>query len=256
MMKFKITSIIIIVLVIFYLVSCSFYKKNQVNCTNSYSFLSVDSLPENEYFPDPFKKYDGSKVAEMSEWPCQREYLKEILYYYLWGTIPPKPTFKDLSYTLVSDTDFVIPSSEVSALKLIYKATIIRNSKSLSFDIAVWRPVEIKRYPTLIQNFRALENHPYAGEEAIKRGYIFVQYNRTQVAPDDPLNTDRQQGIFPLYPEYSFGTIAAWAWTAQLVIDILDDLGILDMDGYFGSICASVFGVVSASDSGPNCAII
>ncbi len=26
--------------------------------------------------------------------------------------------------------------------------------------------------------------------------------------------------------------------------------------GYFGSICASVFGVVSASDSGPNCAII
>ena len=27
-------------------------------------------------------------------------------------------------------------------------------------------------------------------------------------------------------------------------------------DGYFGSICASVFGVVSASDSGPNCAII
>ena len=26
--------------------------------------------------------------------------------------------------------------------------------------------------------------------------------------------------------------------------------------GYFGSICASVFGVVSASDSGLNCAII
>ena len=59
---------------------------------------------------------------------------------------------------------------------------------------------------------------------------MFVQYNRMQIAPDDPSNADRQHGIFTLYPEYEFCTIAAWAWAVQPVIDVLENLGILDMD--------------------------
>ena len=69
-----------------------------------------------------------------------------------------------------------------------------------------------------------------AMEEGVRRGYILVEYQRTEVAPDDGSNADRHAGIFRLYPEYDFYTIAAWAWAYQPVIDVLDKIGVVDMD--------------------------
>jgi len=56
-----------------------------------------------------------------------------------------------------------------------------------------------------------------------------VEFNRREVAPDSASNANRKEGIFPLYPEYDFYTIAAWAWAYQPVIDVLDRLGVVDM---------------------------
>ena len=58
---------------------------------------------------------------------------------------------------------------------------------------------------------------------------MVVEFERTEVAPDKPSNVNRKQGIFPLYPEYDFYTIVAWAWAYQPVIDVLDQLGVVDM---------------------------
>jgi len=66
--------------------------------------------------------------------------------------------------------------------------------------------------------------------EGVRRGYALVEFERGEVAPDERSNVDRKEGIFRLYPEYDFHTIAAWGWAYQPVIDALDRLGIIDMD--------------------------
>ena len=59
---------------------------------------------------------------------------------------------------------------------------------------------------------------------------MYVHIRRKTVAPDKPENINKQQGIFRLYPEYDWYTIAAWAWSFQVVIDVIEDMGLLDPD--------------------------
>ena len=63
--------------------------------------------------------------------------------------------------------------------------------------------------------------------QAVSRGYLLCKFNRNEVAFDGRDNRDT--GVFPLYPEYDWGTIAAWAWAHGLVADALDRLGLVDM---------------------------
>jgi hypothetical protein len=67
-----------------------------------------------------------------------------------------------------------------------------------------------------------------AAQEAINRGYLLCKFRREDLAADRPEN--RNEGVFPLYPEYDWGTIAVWAWGHQVVLDALDQLGYANLD--------------------------
>ena len=196
-----------------------------------YDFPPVGSLPDNLRMPDPFKKPDGTRVASLSEWPRQRVYLKALLQHYLYGRVPPRPTGAELSFARISDGTYAVPNSTMEGRKQGYRITISRNTRTQSFRFTLWRPVEAKRYPTLINNHpeHSPANPGFSMAEGLRRGYMVVEFERTEVAPDKPGNASREQGIFPLYPEYDFYTIAAWAWAYQPVIDVLDQLGVVDM---------------------------
>ena len=200
-----------------------------------WEFPAVDQLPDNPMMPDPFKKPDGTRVASFAEWPEQRAYLKATLEHYLNGTVPPRPTGQELSFVRTSNLAYSPPGSTIPGRKQGYRVTISRNSLTHSFTFNLWRPEEPKRYPTLINNFREHSNatnppEPFSMAEGVRRGYMVVEFNRTEVAPDDASNANRTQGIFPLYPEYDFYTIAAWGWAYQVVIDVLDQIGVVDMN--------------------------
>jgi len=197
----------------------------------SYHFPPVDSLPDNPYLPDPFKKVDGTRVTSRSEWPEHRAYLRAMLEHYLYGRVPPRPKGDELSFVQISDESYTPPGSSIQGRKQKYRITISRNSLTQSFHFTLWRRAEKKRYPTLINNAPE-HGHPnptYSMAEGVRRGYMVVEYERTEVAPDDRSNADRHAGIFRLYPEYDFYTIAAWGWAYQPVIDVLDQLGVIDM---------------------------
>lgn len=217
-------------LMLLYAFSMCVFKRNQTAA--DYKFLPVDSLQDNPVMPDPFKKPDGTRVGSLEEWPEQRTYLKALLQYYLYGHVPPKPTKEELSLTRLSDDEFIPPGSSVKGRKQVYRVTINRNSLSHSFHFNLWRPEGKKRYPTLINNYmRPQSTQPdYSWEEGVRRGYMVVVFHRKEVAPDEKENADRSEGIFPLYPEYDFFTIAAWAWAYQVIIDVLDELEVIDID--------------------------
>ena len=196
-----------------------------------YIFPPVEQLADNANMPDPFKKPDGSRVSNLAEWPQQREYLKAMLQHYLYGHLPPKPAGAELTFERTLDESYSPTNTTIQGRKQRYRITISRNGLTHSFGFNLWRPADSKRYPTLINNFPEHSKAAalFSMAEGVRRGYLVAEYDRTEIAPDDPKNTDRHAGIFRLYPEYDFYTIGAWAWAYQPVIDVLDQLGLADM---------------------------
>lgn len=161
-----------------------------------------------------------------------------MLAHYQYGRMPPRP--KRIEVEKVSAANIF----DNGSVEERYKLTINRNGKSLSFRMALVRPADQSRRPVIVKNCSALFDPDALGEGhrgrataqrdrnaarmAVERGYILCKFIRTDIAADEKDN--RSTGVFPLYPEYDWGTIAAWAWAHQLVVDALDRLGYADMN--------------------------
>jgi hypothetical protein len=52
---------------------------------------NAPAVTSNAKLPDPFKKYNGSRIASKSEWRCQRQEILKQVESSIYGTKPPKP---------------------------------------------------------------------------------------------------------------------------------------------------------------------
>ena len=191
----------------------------------SYEFKPVQKLKMQHGLPDPFLKPDGKRLTSKEEWEEQRQYIKSMLVHYQYGEMPPTP--KDV---IVKET----LSEEIykgTAIRKLYTLTLKRNGKSFDFRFGLIKPKGNGPFPVIIKNDREINQIPdEINLDAIKRGYIMCQYIRTDLSLDDKnLELTRNNGVFPLYPEYNWGTIAAWAWGYQLIIDYFEKLDFIDI---------------------------
>jgi hypothetical protein len=196
-------------------------------------FPNAENLPVHKGMPDPFIMSDGKRVQTIQDWQVQRAYIKAMLEHYLYGSIPPLP--EDIEVKKTS-------SGKVyndKAVEEHYTLTIRRNSKSVSCRFLVVRPAQKKRYPTVIKNDRlsaeALQQRSPSpegfdpGVEAVKRGYLLCRFHRTDLASDTQKD-GRSGGVYPLYPQYDFAALAVWGWGHGVVLNALNQLGLVDMD--------------------------
>ena len=201
----------------------------------TWHFQPVEELLVQDGMPDPFIKPDGARLTSTDAWPKQRVYLKAMLGHYLYGTMPPRPKQFDLE-RIWGNSVF-----DGKAIHERYAITLNGNQKSATFHFELIRPVEVKRVPSIVKNcytfFEAAgegKAHVTAGRDraaatdAVSRGYLLCKFNRNEVADDKP--NSRNTGVFPLYPEYDWGTIAAWAWANGVVVDALNKLELVDME--------------------------
>ncbi len=178
---------------------------------------------------------DGSRVKSREDWSRQRDYLKAMLAHYQYGHMPPRPEKLDIKQTSSADV------LDGKATQIGLTITISRGARSVDLHVALVRPKRAGKFPVVIKNDRLLFERPtdkrgmpgHAAEqvviaEAVKRGYIICKYVRTDLAADAP--GKRNEGVYPLYPEYDWGAIAAWAWGYQIVIDALATLEYADTD--------------------------
>lgn len=194
-------------------------------------FPPASELPVHDGMPDPFVGPDGTRVKSKEDWLAQRVYLKAMLAHYLYGLMPPRPKRFDLK-RVKSRSVF-----DGQAVEERYAITLERNGKMATFHFELIRPVERTRVPIIVKNCHMFFDKPgeqtalydrIAARHAVKRGYLLCKFQRNEVAADDRANK-RNTGVFPLYPEYDWGTIAAWAWAHGVVIDALDRLKLADM---------------------------
>lgn len=208
-----------------------------VETLSRYKFRPVGQLSEQSGLPDPFLMYDGSRVKTFDDWQKQRRYLKAMLAHYQYGHMPPRPKTIQIENHLTRDV------FDGNAIEEHYKLTMRRKGRSLTFRMALVRPRTKERCPVIVKNCHdffdpdnalsarsnnTARNDRIGARLAVERGYILCKFIRTDLALDQPNN--RQSGVFPLYPEYDWGTIAVWAWGHQVVADALDRLGYADMD--------------------------
>ncbi len=174
--------------------------------------------------------------ASADEWSRGRGRLKELMAYYQYGRMPPKPDQFDISGFERE------PAQGGAAWRETFRLKLARNGRSVSVGVGIVRPAKGGRFATIVKNDsftfdlgeiqdpRKREQYSQEGRgrldtwvyrQAVQRGYAVVKFNREHVAPDRPQN--RLGGVFPLYPEaaYDWGTIAAWAWFYQPLIDYL-----------------------------------
>ncbi len=193
----------------------------------SYDFKPVQELKRHVGLQDPFMKPDGKRVETKAEWEVQRQYIKAMLAHYQYGEMPPTPEDVIVEETL----------SEViydgRATRKQYTLSFERNGKTLDFRFGLVKPSGNGPFPVIIKNDRAIDRAPdELNLEAVKRGYVLCHYIRTDLGSDinGKLEENRDNGVFLLYPKYSWGTIAAWAWGYKLIIDYFEKVDFIDME--------------------------
>lgn len=207
----------------------------------SYYFNPIKEFKKNRGLPDPFLKPDGSRVTSHTEWEKQRKYIIAMLEHYQYGEMPPTPEDVKVKETL---------SEEIFngyATRKLYTLILNRNGKDVELRFGLIKPKGNGPFPLIIKNDRDVPdpmNHDKeklkfgnmqipeeALREALDRGYIYCAYNREDLSIDlNNRDENRKTGIFPLYPEYNWGTIAAWAWGYKLLIDYFEKIDFIDIE--------------------------
>jgi len=209
--------------IIWVLILSSYTAGAQVS--EAYDFKPVQQLKMQHGLPDPFVKPDGERVSSKEEWAEQVSYIKAMLAHYQYGEMPPVPKNVVVKETLSEEI------YDGRATRKLYTLNLKHMGKSLELHFGLIKPVGKGPFPVIIKNDRAINLIPEEiSLDALNRGYVMCQYVRTDLSLDDKnLELTRNSGVFPLYPEYDWGTIAAWAWGYSLLIDYFESLDFIDI---------------------------
>jgi len=173
---------------------------------------SVDTLPAINELPDPFKFADGSRVRSAQDWQRRRKEIRGLVLEYEYGRIP----------TDVSEVKAVETGSEqdppINATVRHFNVTMGPQG-NVSVHLVLTIPPGDGPFPVIVKGdlcWGRVKSDIVA--EVIRRGYMLAEFDRTEIAAD---SNDRGVGVLPLYPEYDWGALAAWAWGYARINDYL-----------------------------------
>lgn len=198
--------------------------------------------------PNPFIFDDGTPLSKPEDWDKRRKEIYKTAVELQYGTQPPKPEF------------FKVEPIYMAGLGKLntFRITAGTKGKQTSFTMTVFRTRKAGKFPVVIDGDLCF---PYAYNEKWVNHFIdndinFVTFNRTELWPDIARynldnamvetdcglyksgekiiaameNGERQGPLAEIYPEYTFGTIGAWAWGYSRCLDALEILDFTDLD--------------------------
>lgn len=180
---------------------------------------AADELPVIADLPDPFVFNDGKRVESRDNWEKRRAELKELVQYYQFGHLPPPlPLAKPVE--IETRTSAASGAIEKRLVLKIGKDDALRTTLDLTI------PSGKGPFPVIIRGDLCWGKlKPEILAEAVKRGYMVAEFDRTEIAPD---HKTTRTGLYPLFPEHDPSAMAAWAWGYHRVIDYLVTLEVVD----------------------------
>lgn len=168
--------------------------------------------------PDLFMMDSGKRVACRADWETRRTELLRTAVDMQYGGMPPEPEFLEVE-------PLYLPERLRS-----YRIHTGRRAAPITFIMQVVLPEkQADKYPAIVDGdgcfpYVYLADHLKMMNEF---GAMFVRFNRTELAHDIKEDT-HTDGLYAVYPDASFGALAAWAWGYHRCVDALLQLGFTD----------------------------
>ncbi|MEU4745744.1 cellulose-binding protein, partial [Actinosynnema sp. NPDC023658] len=163
------------------------------------------SFPSNAKLPDPFTKLNGQRITSKSDWRCRRAEIRELAERHVMGDKPAKPT---------SVTGTVSGSSVT--------VNVSHNGRTASFSAGVQLPSGTGPFPAVL-----VVGGFGADTATIKAaGAAVITYDPLAVGKEGTGRANKQGAFYTLYGNTSpTGLLAAWAWGASRIIDVIQQSG-------------------------------
>jgi dienelactone hydrolase len=195
------------------------------------SFPSVDELPEVRELPNPFVFLDGTKVKTREDWERRRAEMKAMVLHYQFGHAPALPAPDTIDTEVLSETEALDGKALKRAVRLRFGP-----DKALSLSLGIHIPKLGKGpFPVIVHNSPGtFEVDDAIVADLVRRGYMLVSYQRTDLHPDWGKNAEakkrRDRGdARRAYPDHDWGCLRVWAWGGSVTINWLSTLPEVDM---------------------------
>jgi hypothetical protein len=223
----------------------------------SADFPAFDKLPSHPELPDPLLMLDGTQTLTKADWlQKRRPELQQLFQHYMYGYFPPRPEKIDYTVGRVDPKalggkatlkEITIAFGPPGTPKLhvlvfipnkrqgpapVFVGMNFNGNHTVVADPKVplpstWVPNNAKgvKKNRATEEGRGAQIDVWAIEQTIDRGYAVATVYCGDVDPD---RADLREGIQPhlqkqgtLPGPHDWGTIAAWAWGLQRVVDYL-----------------------------------
>ncbi|GHT98428.1 hypothetical protein FACS1894142_4740 [Spirochaetia bacterium] len=194
---------------------------------SKYGFKLIEDIKEDKLLPDPFMGPGGVRITSPGEWAKHREYLLDMLDYYLYGPMLPTPS---------SVTGKVISSEQLYGGAVISEEVEL-TCDSFSFKIRVQRPNKPGRFPAVCHcTISPWGLHlPAEWETLCEYEFVLVTINVNELAPDERAMAGP---VYTAFPEYKGTSLMAWAWGIMRANDYLLQLDYIDGDKLAAAGCS------------------
>src|ERR1043165_448024 len=215
---------------------------------SSGDFPEPAKIPANFELPDPLVMMNGQRVTTKDQWFKERRpELKKLFEHYMYGAAPAAPkvkakvervdpnalggkaTLKEITLTFAGIEGpkirllLVVPNKRKGPAPVFVGMNFAGNHAALDDPKIELNPNWMYPKPGIKDNratekSRGTEKSVWNIEDAIDRGYAVATFYSGDIAPD---RKDVREGIQKYFAKSDWGTIAAWAWGYQRVIDYL-----------------------------------
>ena len=172
-----------------------------------------DAMPGNAELPDPLVIEEVGKeirIKTREQWRLKREFIKEQLQHWIYGTMPPPPgNVKSKTLKTTKDGKVTVKDIELS----------FGPGLKAKLNIQLIIPEGKGPFPVFMTQW----NHRGWALIAVRRGYIGCIYAGAD-SKDDTFYYRK------IYPGYDFTVLARRAWGAMRCVDYLHTLSIVDKE--------------------------
>lgn len=167
---------------------------------------TAPAAASNAKLPDPFKKYNGTRISSKADWRCQRQETLKQIEASIYGTKPGKP---DSVTGTVSNTQITV--------------NVSHQGKTASFSAKVEMPTNVSGPVPAVVVLGGFG----ADTATIKaEGVAVITYDPYAVGAESGSRTNKTGAFYTIYGNRSTtGLLAAWGWGVSRIIDVLEQSG-------------------------------